>query len=264
MSTRSSPIENIRSHRQGSITSLPDDDDEQKTIATDSLAMPSSSSPSYLSSVKIPDLHEVSPFYLRQQSPLSDPEDQAQLETTAADASTTSWNLSSMNDNRFPLPSQSDSSEAGTTSFGFQLTNQMETAAGTTAGRVDYAALLQSGQLYFDPNPEIIRKPAMIAPIIYKQNITIKFLKPPSIPQAPLIIREIRPPQPPPPPPLVELSRLPLLISFQFHRLFVNVLPLHSRHLLWSFARNLHQCPAPHQVTEMISLSRNESTSIVH
>lgn len=215
MSTRSSPIENIRSHRQGSVTSLPNDDDEQKTIATDSLAMPSSSSPSYLSSMKIPDLDEAAPFYLRHQSQLSDPGDQTQLESTAADASVTSWNMSSTNDNRFPLPSQSDSSEAVTTSLGFQLTNQME---GATAERADYAALLQSGQLYFDPNPEIIRKPAMIAPIIYKQNITIKFLKPPSIPQAPLIIREIRPPQPPPPPPLVRLSRLPLLIIFQFRR----------------------------------------------
>ena len=207
MSSRSSPVENVHSHRQGSITSLPDDDEEQTNMATDSLAMPSSSSPSRLSSVKSPDLNRAPSFYLRNEPRLDDSDDQVQLETTAADVSIDSWNASSTSDNRFPRPSQSDSSDAVTTSFGFQLTNQMEGAAATTE-RVDYAALLQSGQLYYDPNPEIITKPQMIAPIIYRQNITIKFLKPPSIPQATLIVREVRPPQPPPPPPLVRLSGL--------------------------------------------------------
>ncbi|CAF4612293.1 unnamed protein product, partial [Rotaria magnacalcarata] len=42
----------------------------------------------------------------------------------------------------------------------------------------------------------------MIAPLVYKQNITIKFLKPPPVPLGPLVIREVRAPQPPPPPPL--------------------------------------------------------------
>lgn len=34
------------------------------------------------------------------------------------------------------------------------------------------------------------------------------------------------------------------------------MLHLHSRHLLWSFARNLHQCPSLHQVTKIVSLEK--------
>ncbi|CAF1654341.1 unnamed protein product [Adineta ricciae] len=57
--------------------------------------------------------------------------------------------------------------------------------------------------LYQDPNPQIIRRPAQGGPVTYTQNVKIRFLQPPPIaPPGPLIIKEVRPPQPPPPPPL--------------------------------------------------------------
>ena len=68
---------------------------------------------------------------------------------------------------------------------------------------MDYETLIRTKNLYFDPDPEVIRKPASNNPVVYNQNIMVRFLQPPPIPQGPLIIREVRPPQPPPPPPLV-------------------------------------------------------------
>ncbi|CAF1153121.1 unnamed protein product [Rotaria sp. Silwood1] len=69
-----------------------------------------------------------------------------------------------------------------------------------------------AGGLYNDPNPQIIRRPAATGPIIYKQNVLVRFLQPPPVPPpGPLIIKEIRPPQPPPPPPLVVRQRAPPL-----------------------------------------------------
>ena len=53
----------------------------------------------------------------------------------------------------------------------------------------------------------------MITPLIYKQNIMVKFLKPPPVPLGPLIIREVRPPQPPPPPPLVSRNLIFLSLN---------------------------------------------------
>lgn len=68
---------------------------------------------------------------------------------------------------------------------------------------VDYETIVRSKQLYYDPNPQVIRKTSIAEPIVYNQNIKVRFLQPPPIEQGPLIIKEIRPPQPPPPPPLV-------------------------------------------------------------
>ncbi|CAF0983156.1 unnamed protein product [Adineta steineri] len=57
--------------------------------------------------------------------------------------------------------------------------------------------------LFQDPNPQIIRRPAVGGVQTYTQNIRVRFLQPPPIPPpGPLIIKEVRPPQPPPPPPL--------------------------------------------------------------
>ncbi|UJR33197.1 hypothetical protein I4U23_020652 [Adineta vaga] len=57
--------------------------------------------------------------------------------------------------------------------------------------------------LFQDPNPQIIRRPAVGGVQTYTQNIKVRFLQPPPIPPpGPLIIKEVRPPQPPPPPPL--------------------------------------------------------------
>jgi hypothetical protein len=156
-------------HRQGSLITLPDDDnDDQRTVASDSLQFqpivdqpPSSSRSSPNESVSIQ----------------SDP----------------------------------------TTSFGFQQTNEQ------IAKEIDYATVMQTNQLYFDPTPEIVRKPQLIKPIVYKQSIAIKFLKPPSIELPPLIVREVRPPQPPPPPPLVRQCSYSIGISMVI-RLFGNIL----------------------------------------
>lgn len=192
MSHSSSPNRRLSSsssidehRRQGSLTSLPDGDDEdadQKTLTADSLIFhqqysSSSASPPPVSSSKGFDLEQAPPtaFFLR-------------------------------NDH----PSQSDSTDDISATFEFQSgrVEELEAAAAATSPTAD-----QPAGLFFDPNPEIIRKPQMIAPIIYKQNITIKFLKPPPIPQGPLIIREVRPPQPPPPPPLVRKSSIQLSSS---------------------------------------------------
>lgn len=71
----------------------------------------------------------------------------------------------------------------------------------------DYETLVRSKHLYYDPNPKVIRKPTLIkGPLVYNQNILLRFLKPPPVAQEPLIVREIRPPQPPPLPPLVSLD----------------------------------------------------------
>jgi hypothetical protein len=68
---------------------------------------------------------------------------------------------------------------------------------------IDYETIIRSKNLYNDPEPQTIRKSMNNEPVIYTQNIMLRFLQPPPVPQGPLIIREVRPPQPPPPPPLV-------------------------------------------------------------
>ncbi|CAF3883392.1 unnamed protein product [Rotaria sp. Silwood1] len=60
------------------------------------------------------------------------------------------------------------------------------------------------GNIYKDPNPQIIRRAAPERPVTYEQRIHLKYLQPPAVPApGPLIIREVRPPQPPLPPPLI-------------------------------------------------------------
>lgn len=168
---RMSSSSSIGEHRrQGSLTSLPDDEedeDQKTTITTDSLIFHQQHS----SSSSSPALISSSKGFDVEPAP------------------PTAFFLRT-NDRQ----STSNSTEDLTTTFEFQQTSTGE----------ETIDINQSTGLFFDPNPEIIRKPQMISPIIYKQNITIKFLKPPPIPQAPLIIREVRPAQPPPPPPLVE------------------------------------------------------------
>ena len=165
-SDSSSRDENQYSHRQGSVTSLPDDDD-QRTLASEPSVAPA-------------------------RQVISSPEQHVSLSPTVNVEHRTASRLSNDEDKT----SQADSHEDVTRSFGFQ---QIETP--TTDA--NYEALVRSKQLFYDPDPEIIRKPQMIKPLIYRQNISIKFLKPPPFRQEPLIIREVRPPQPPPPPPLV-------------------------------------------------------------
>ena len=146
----------------------------------------------------------------------------------------------SSNDEHYPSQSRSDSTDDLTTSFGFQQqTDSLNRLSREDNTSMDYESIVRSHKLYYDPNPELIRKPQMITPIIYKQNIMIKFLKPPSIPLGPLIIREVRPPQPPPPPPLVSVNlHSSLTRFFSLESLFDNVLHLLFHHRLSSFVRN--------------------------
>jgi hypothetical protein len=141
--------------------------------------------------------------------------------------------------------SQSDSNTDQTASFGFQ---QQENTYQYNQNlppeeintELDYETIIRSKHLYFDPDPQVIRKPTMASPLIYNQNIMVRFLQPPPIDQGPLIIREVRPPQPPPPPPLVS-SDLDLFNTKFQNRLFVNVLHLHFHHHRLSFENDLHQ-----------------------
>ncbi|CAF2737567.1 unnamed protein product [Rotaria sp. Silwood2] len=62
--------------------------------------------------------------------------------------------------------------------------------------------------IYYDPNPQIVRRAAIGGPVTYQQKILVRFLQPPAIPSpGPLIIKEVRPAQPPPPPPLIVRQR---------------------------------------------------------
>jgi hypothetical protein len=104
--------------------------------------------------------------------------------------------------------SRSDSTTNHTASFGFQQQDQTYQYNPNLLSEeinpdIDYETLIRSKHLYYDPNPQVIRKPSTTTPIVYNQNIMVRFLQPPPVPQEPLIIREVRPPQPPPPPPLV-------------------------------------------------------------
>lgn len=122
------------------------------------------------------------------------------------------------NDSNYRTHSRSDSTDDLTTSFGFQQqqSNVIDHISKDDNTSFDYESIIHSQQLYYDPHPELIRKPQMITPLLYKQKVMVKFLKPPSIPLGPLIIREVRPPQPPPPPPLVNFY--PFSLSSRFNR----------------------------------------------
>ena len=117
-----------------------------------------------------------------------------------------------------------------TQSFGFEVSNQTYNYTQTMhdiSPEIDYQTIVTSKDLYNDPNPQIIRRPSTVNPVVYNQNVRIRFLQPPPIEQGPLIIKEIREPQPPPPPPLVDLY-LCILITYNFFSLvlkrsFVNV-----------------------------------------
>ncbi|CAF1117820.1 unnamed protein product, partial [Didymodactylos carnosus] len=72
---------------------------------------------------------------------------------------------------------------------------------------LDQQTLASAGKIYYDPNPQIIKRQGT-GSVTYKQNILIRFLQPPPIPApGPLIIKEVRNPQPPPLPPLVIKQR---------------------------------------------------------
>lgn len=223
MDSISSYNANSYSYQQGSLMSLPDEDDPKTFTSETSMqhqtqeySSPYRSSSISLSSndqVRVPNLDDT----------YSHPTDlQTSTISNTDDTIIHNWpHLTSgatADDHPYQTISQTDSmNDATTTSYSTQQQQEQKQEYGQTdinydfdraspeeiSASIDYETLIRTKQLYFDPNPETIRKPQMVAPLVYKQNIMIKFLKPPSVPQGPLIIREIRPPQPPPPPPLV-------------------------------------------------------------
>ncbi|CAF1282368.1 unnamed protein product [Rotaria sp. Silwood1] len=75
--------------------------------------------------------------------------------------------------------------------------------AETNANWSKYGAEVRGAGLFFDTNPQIIRRPAPGGVQTYTQNIQVRFLQPPPVPPpGPLIIKEVRESQAPLPPPL--------------------------------------------------------------
>ena len=80
---------------------------------------------------------------------------------------------------------------------------------------------LSSYPINYDPSPQIIhrRVSEQHQPLIYKQDIAVRYLCPPTPPPpAPLIIREVRAPQLPPLPPSKSLTKNVLVEFFSFVR----------------------------------------------
>jgi hypothetical protein len=144
--------------------------------------------------------------------------------------------------------SQIDSTTEQTRSFGFHqqpedmYQYEQNLSREEVSSDMDYETIIRSKHLYYDPDPQVIRKSSTTNPIVYNQNIMIRFLQPPPIIQEPLIIREVRPPQPPLPPPLV--SSILCLFNDKFlflNRLFANELHLLFHHHRLFFENDLHQ-----------------------
>jgi hypothetical protein len=52
-------------------------------------------------------------------------------------------------------------------------------------------SLASAGRIFYDPNPQIIQRKGSNS-VTYKQNIIVRFLQPPPIPNAgPLVIKEV-------------------------------------------------------------------------
>jgi len=69
---------------------------------------------------------------------------------------------------------------------------------------------LDQYKINYDPNPIIIRKQIPMEMPQYKQQVVVRYLRPPTPPSpGPLIIKEVREPQPAPAPPLVIRTRAP-------------------------------------------------------
>ncbi|KAI0986653.1 hypothetical protein GJ496_011894 [Pomphorhynchus laevis] len=68
---------------------------------------------------------------------------------------------------------------------------------------------LNSYKINYDPEPQIVRK-QVSNPVLYKQEVAVRYLKPPTPPPpGPLIIKEVRANQPPPAPPVIIRQRPP-------------------------------------------------------
>ena len=272
MSTNSSPDENEYSHRQGSISSLPEED-EQRTIISDSPTKQQRlefffqqrlSSPLSNEYSKVSNLDDTQSFNVEKEHQIASIDlqtvpDISNEDNTIQSGKDLTEELSS-DDQYYQNRSESDSADDITLSYGLQYQEQKESydkfkqnSCEEINSTIDYETLVRSKQLYIDPNPELIRETQMSSPLKYTQNITIKFLKPPPVPQGPLIIREVRPPQPPPPPPLVSFKfYLSSNRSLFLQRLFVNVLQLPFHHHPLFFVKNLQECQKSSRVDKIV------------
>jgi len=69
---------------------------------------------------------------------------------------------------------------------------------------------LDQYKINYDPNPIIIRKQIPVEMPTYKQQVIVRYLRPPTPPEpGPLIVKEVREPQPAAAPPLVIRTRAP-------------------------------------------------------
>jgi len=99
--------------------------------------------------------------------------------------------------------------QVGSASFGEQNnTGIVQQYAGAT-GQLAQQQGPNGYKINFDPNPQIIRKHANDA-VTYKQEVAVRYLRPPTPPPpGPLIIKEVRNPALPPAPPIVIRQRPP-------------------------------------------------------
>lgn len=92
------------------------------------------------------------------------------------------------------------------------LTEQELHATGLFPSSVNVGRQLPLDQykINYDPNPIVIRKQIPMEMPTYKQQVIVRYLRPPTPPSpGPLIIKEVRDPQPEPAPPLVIRTRAP-------------------------------------------------------
>ncbi|CAF4227589.1 unnamed protein product, partial [Rotaria magnacalcarata] len=83
------------------------------------------------------------------------------------------------------------------------FSSQSTVEASTSQQQQFQIATNNQQNLFQDPNPQVVRRPAPGGNVTYTQNIRVRFLQPPPVPPpGPLIIKEVRAPQPPLPPPL--------------------------------------------------------------
>jgi hypothetical protein len=80
--------------------------------------------------------------------------------------------------------------------------------------------LASAGRIFYDPNPQIVQRKGSNS-VTYKQNIIVRYLQPPPIPNAgPLVIKEVSSTK----------CHSPLILCLLIHRLVLKN-NLHCHHL---------------------------------
>ncbi|KAL7669270.1 hypothetical protein ACOME3_009934 [Neoechinorhynchus agilis] len=103
-----------------------------------------------------------------------------------------------------------DSSGAGLLDAGGFSTSSTEFASSGVVHGTAPVLPLNAYRVQVDANPIVIRRTMAGVTNVHRQNIIVRFLRPPAPPApGPLIIKEVRPPQPRPAPPLIIRQRPP-------------------------------------------------------